>query len=85
MKSTFTCPSLLALLEISTKPVITRATTATRAGWVQHGLGRETPGVRRGSRDAVEDDPRPSILELKTEGLTANKIGIIDQLAYKNK
>jgi len=39
---------------------------------------------RRGSRDAAEDDPRPSILQLNTEGLTPNKICIIEQLAYKN-
>jgi len=44
-----------------------------------------TPSTRRGSRDAAEDDPRPSILQLNTEGLTANKICIIEQLAYKNK
>jgi len=32
-----------------------------------------------------EDDPRPNILQLNTEGLTANKTSIIEQLAYKNK
>jgi len=30
-------------------------------------------------------DPRPSILQLNTEGLTANKVSVIEQLAYKNK
>ena len=40
---------------------------------------------RDGSRDAAEDDPRPSILQLNTKGLTANKISVIEQLAYKNK
>jgi len=31
------------------------------------------------------EDPRPNILQLNTEGLTANKISAIEQLAYKNK
>jgi len=39
----------------------------------------------RGSRNAAEDDPRHNILQLNTEGLTANKISVIKQLAYKNK
>jgi len=73
------------LLEISTKPVTTRATTATRARCVERGLGRETPGARRSSRDAAEDDPRRGILQLNTEGLTANKISIIEQLSCKTK
>jgi len=30
-------------------------------------------------------DPRPKILQLNTKGLTANKISVIEQLAYKNK
>jgi len=47
-------------------------------GWVRE--------LRRGSRDAAsEDDPRPNILQLNTEGMTANKISVIEQLAYKNK
>jgi len=29
--------------------------------------------------------PRPSILQLNTEGITTNKISVIEQLAYKNK
>jgi len=44
-----------------------------------------TPFTRHGSRDAAEDDPRPSILQLNTKGLTANKISVIEQLAYKYK
>jgi len=72
-------------LKMSTKSVTRRATTATRAGCVQRGLGRVTPGARRGSRDAAEDDPRPNILQLTTEGITANKTSVIEQLAYKNK
>ena len=70
---------------IATKPVTTRATTATHARCVQRRLGRENPGARLGSRNAVEDDPRPSILQLNTEGLIANKITVIEQPAYKNK
>jgi len=63
--------SAATFLEMPTKPVTTRATTATRAGSVQRGLGRETPCLRRSSRNAAEDDRRPSILQLNTEGLTA--------------
>jgi len=49
-------------------------------------MGKGTPGARRGSRDAAaEDDPRPNILQLNTEGITANKTSVIEQLAYKNK
>jgi len=46
-----------ALLESSTKPVAMRATTATCAGCVQRGQGRNTPFSRHGSRDAADDDP----------------------------
>jgi len=68
---------------MSTKPVTTRATTAPRAGCVQHGVGHKTPFLGRGSRNAgVEDDARPNILQLNTEGLTANKISVIEQLVY---
>jgi len=73
------------LLEMSTKPVTTRATTATRTGCVQRGLDKETPGARHGNRNAAKDDTRPNILQLNIERLTTNKIGIIEQLAYKNK
>jgi len=31
------------------------------------------------------DDPRPNIFQLNTEGVTDNKISVIEQLAYKNK
>ena len=72
-------------LQMSTKPVTTRATTATRAECVRHGMGHNTPFSERGSRNAAEDDPRPNILQLNTEGPTANKISVIEQLAYKNK
>jgi len=67
-----------------TKPV-TRATSAMCVGCIQRWLDRKTPFSRHGSGDAAEDHPQPSILHPKTEGLTANKISIIEQLAYKNK
>jgi len=76
---------LTGLLEMSTKHVTARATTATRAGCVQRGLGKETPSSKRDRRDAAEDDRRLSILQLNTEGLTTNKISVTEQLAYKNK
>ena len=62
-----------------------RAITATRAGYVQRGLSRETLGQKRGGRDAAENDPRPSILQLNIEGLTANTISVIELLAFTNK
>jgi len=58
-----------------------RAATATRAGCVQHGLGRNPPVSRCGSISAAKDYPRPSILQLNTERLTANKISVIEQIA----
>jgi len=67
-----------------TKPVSTRATTATRAGRVRHGVDHKAPLSGRGSRNAAEDR-RPNILQLNTEGLIADKISVIEQLAYKNK
>ena len=70
---------------IATKPVTTTATTATHAGCVQRVLGRENPGATLGSRNAAEGDPRPSILQLNTKGLIANKITVTEQPAYKNK
>ena len=42
------------------------------------------PFSERGSRNAAKD-PQPNTLQLNTEGLTANKISVIEQLAYKNK
>ena len=65
-------PPVRHSLQMPTKPVATRATTATRARCVWHGVGHA-------------EDPRPNILQLNTEGLTANKISVIEQLAYKNK
>jgi len=69
---------------MSTKPVNTRATTVTRAGRVRHGVGHKAPFSGRGSRNFAED-PRPNILQLNTEGFTADNISVIEQLAYKNK
>jgi len=74
-----------AFIEMLKKSVASRVTTATRAGCVQRGLGKNTPFSRRCSKNAAEDDPRPSILQLNTEGLIASKITVIEQLAYKNK
>ena len=77
--------SVVAFLEKLTKSVTSRATTAIRAGCVQRGLGHYTPFSGRSSTNAAEDDPRPNILQLNTEGLTANKISVIEQPTYKNK
>jgi len=73
-----------AFLKMLTKSVNLRATTATRTGCVRHGAGHQTPFSGHGSRNAAED-LRPNILQLNTEGLTADKISVIEQLAYKNK
>jgi len=54
--------------EMLTKPVTLKVTAASRAGCVQRGLGTNTPFLRRGNRDATEDDSRPNILQLNTEG-----------------
>jgi len=51
-------------------------------------LGAGRIGARRFQGAAAlgaEDGPRPSILQLITERLTASKISVIEQLAYKNK
>jgi len=68
-----------------TKSGTARATTATRAGCVRRGMGPKPPFSGRDSRNAAEDDPRPSTLQVNTEELTASKISVIEQLAYKNK
>jgi len=68
-----------------TKSVTMRTTTATRAGCVQRGMGNNTPFSGHGSRNAAEDEPRPNIFQLNTEGITDNKISVTEQLAYKNK
>ena len=78
-------PPVRHSLQMSTKPVNMRATTATCTGCVQSGVGHKTPFSGRGSRNAAEDDPRPNILQPNTEGLTANKISAIEEVAYKNK
>jgi len=49
------------------KSVVTRGTTATRAGCVRCGLGMKTPFSRRGNIPTTEDDRRPNILQLNTE------------------
>jgi len=61
--------AVAAFIEMLSKTVASKATTATRAGCVQRGLGGNTPFSRRCSRAAAgDDDPRPSILQLNTEG-----------------
>jgi len=47
-------------------------------------LGHQTLFTGHGSRNAAEY-LQPNILQLNTEGLTDNKISVIEQLAYKNK
>jgi len=74
-----------AFLEMLTKSVTMRTTTATRVGCVQGGMGQTTPFSGHGSRNATEDDPRPNIIQLNTKGLTDNKISVIEQLAYKKR
>jgi len=69
---------------MSSKPVNARATTATRAGCVWHGVGHKTPFSGRVSRNAAEG-PRPNILQLNTERLIEDIISVIEKLAYKNK
>jgi len=77
-------PSCTTLLEMSTKPVNMRATTATRAGCARHGVGHKAPFSGRGSRNAAED-PLPNRLQLNTEGLITDKISVIEQLAYRTR
>ena len=76
---------VVAFLQMLTKSVTMRATTATRARCVWHGMGHNMPFSGRGNRNAAKDDPWPNILQLNTEGLTANKYFVTQQLAYKNK
>ena len=73
-----------AFPEMLTKSVNLRATAATRTGCVRYGVGHQTPLSGRGSRNAAEN-LRPNILQLNTEGLTADKISVTERLAYKNK
>ena len=75
----------VVFITLLSKSVVSRATTASRAGCVWHGLSQNTPFSERGSRNATEDDPRFSILLLNTQGLTENNISITVQLANKNK
>jgi len=59
--------------------MLMRATTATLLRCVQRGLGWEKPGARRESSSVTtEDDPTPNIVQLNTEGLTANRISFVE-------
>jgi len=49
-----------AFLEMLTKSVTKRATTAARAGRAQREMGQTTPFSGRGSRNAAEDDHDPT-------------------------
>jgi len=77
-------PPVAKFLEMLTKSINLRAIAANRTGCVRHGVGHQTPFSGRGSRNAPENLP-PNILQLNTEGLTADKISVIEQLAYNNK
>jgi len=74
-----------AFLEMHIKSVTSRATTATRAGCVHRGLGHHRPYSGRGSRNTADDDRDPTYSSWHIEGLTANTISVVEQLAYKNK
>jgi len=78
-------PPVRHSLQISTKPATTRPTTANRAGCVRRGMRYKMCFSGRSSRKAAEDHTRPNILQLNIEWLTANKISVIEQLAYRNK
>jgi len=78
-------PPVAACLELLTKPVAMRSNTATRAVCAWCRLCRKTPFSRHSSVFAADDDRRPSIPQLNTEGFTASKISVIEQLAYKKK
>ena len=77
-------PPSCGFLEMLAKSDNLRATTATRTGSVRRGVVHQTTFLRRGSWNAPED-LRLNILQLNTEGLTADKLSVIEQLAYKNK
>ena len=62
-------PPYCGISLILSKPVDAITTTATRAGCAPRGLDRNMPFSRCGSVPATEDDRRPSILQLNTEGL----------------
>jgi len=72
-----------AFLEVLTKSLTMRAITATRARCVQRGMVQTTPFSGRSSINAAEDDLRPNIIQLNTEGATDNKISVIKQLAQR--
>jgi len=48
---------VVAFLQMLTKSVTMRATTATRARCVWHGMGHNMPFSGRGNRNAAKDDP----------------------------
>jgi len=48
-------------------------------------MGHITPFSGHGSRNAAEDNPRPNMLQLNTERLTASKFSVNEQLAFNKK
>ena len=48
-------------------------------------FGEDSVQIFQGAATSLLDQWRPSILHLNTERFTANKISVIQQLAYKNK
>ena len=74
-----------AFIEMPATFVATGAITATRFACVRRSLGRKTPFSRRESIPVFEDDRRPDIMQLNTEGVTAIMISVIEQAIYTNK
>jgi len=69
------------IFEMLTKLVAMRPVSSIRTGFVRHGLAMKTHFSKHVSVPAAENDPRPSILQLNTEGLTVSKISDIEKLA----
>jgi len=88
MTGAFTWPSCTTLLEISTKPVNMIATTANLTECVRHGVGRKNALFRvRQQKCCRRPMTQHTILQLNTRwaDVIADKISVIEQLAYKKK
>ena len=76
--------SVAVFLKMPAKRVATRATTATRAGCSKRdGLGKALFEAQQ--HFCPDGDPKLNILQLNTQGLTAENTNVIEQLAYKDK
>ena len=53
--------------------------------WMCSAWGGSSNALLRARQQKCCRSLRPNILQLNTEGLTADKISVIEQLAYKNK